>query len=49
MTVNYNDIKEIMVVKNWQNNVIVNCKPKSFNIYKVSDEICSKIKEITGK
>ena len=49
MTVDYNDIKEIMILKNWQNNVIINCKPKSFNIYKVSDEICSKIKEITGK
>lgn len=49
MSVNYDDIKEIVIVKNWQNNIIVNCKPKSFNIYKVSDEICTKIKEITGK
>lgn len=49
MTVNYADIKEVAVIKNWQNNVLINCKPKSFNIYKVSDEICNKIKEITGK
>lgn len=49
MTVDYNDIKEVLVVKNWQNNVLINCKPMSFNIYKVSDEICAKIKEITGK
>ena len=49
MTVSYADIKEVAVIKNWQNNVLINCKPKSFNIYKVSDEICNKIKEITGK
>ena len=49
MTVSYADIKQGAVIKNWQNNVLINCKPKSFNIYKVSDEICNKIKEITGK
>ena len=49
MTVYYADIKELDVIKNWQNNVIIICKPKNFNIYKVSDEICNKIKEITGK
>ena len=36
-------------MKNWQNNVLINCKPIGVNIYKVSDEICNKIKEITGK
>ena len=49
MTVNYVDIQKVVVIKNWQNNVLINCKPKSFNIYKVSDEICNKIKEIIGK
>lgn len=48
-TINYEDIKEVAVIKNWQNNVIINCKPIGVNIYKVSDEICNKIKEITGK
>lgn len=48
-TVNYGDIKEILIVKNWQNNVIINCTPIGINIYKISDEICNKIKEITGK
>ena len=47
--INYEDIKEVVVIKNWQNNVIINCKPIGVNIYKVSDEICNKIKEITGK
>ena len=36
MTVSYTDIHEVVVIKNWQNNVIFNCKPKSFNIYKLS-------------
>ena len=48
-TINYEEIKEIVVMKNWQNNVLINCKPIGVNIYKVSDEICNKIKEITGK
>ena len=48
-TVNYGDIKEILIVKNWQNNVIINCTPIGINIYKISDDICNKIKEITGK
>ena len=48
-TINYEDIKEVAVIKNWQNNVLINCKPIGVNIYKVSDEICNKIKEITGK
>lgn len=47
-TINYEDIKEVVVIKNWQNNVIINCKPIGVNIYKVSDEICNKIKEITS-
>ena len=48
-TINYEDIKEVSVVKTWQNNVLINCKPIGVNIYRVSDEICNKIKEITGK
>lgn len=47
-TINYEDIKEVVVMKNWQNNVFINCKPIGVNIYKVSDEICNKIKEITS-
>ena len=42
-TINYEEIKEIVVMKNWQNNVLINCKPIGVNIYKVSDEICNKI------
>lgn len=48
-TINYEEIKEIVVMKNWQNNVLINCKPIGVNIYKVSDEICARIKEITRK
>ena len=48
-TINYEDIQEVVVMKNWQNNVFINCKPIGVNIYKVSDEICNKIKEITSK
>lgn len=49
MEVNYAEINEVAVVKNWQNNVLFNCKSKSFNIYAISDEMCDKIKEITKK
>lgn len=45
-TTMYEDVKEVLVVKNWQNNVLINCKPIGVNIYKVSDEICNKIKNI---
>ena len=48
-TVDYNDIIEITNIKTWQNNVFINCKPIGINIYKVSDEIFNKIKEITNK
>ena len=48
-TVDYNDITEVALIKNWQNNVFINCKPIGINIYKVSDEIYNKIKEITKK
>ena len=48
-TTAYADVKEVLVVKNWQNNVIINCTPIGVNIYKVSDEICNKIKEIINK
>ena len=45
----YDDVKEVVVFKNWQNNVIINCNPIGVNIYKVSDEICNRIKEIINK
>lgn len=48
-TINYADIKEVSMVKTWQNNVLINCKPIGVNIYKVSDETYNKIKEITQK
>lgn len=48
-TINYSDIKEISVIKTWQNNVFINCKPIGVNIYKISDETTTKIKEITCK
>ena len=48
-TVNYEEIIDVTIIKNWQNNVFVNVKPMGFNIYKVSDEVCNKIKEITKK
>lgn len=48
-TVDYSDIIEITNIKTWQNNVFINCKPIGINIYKVSDEIYNKIKEITKK
>lgn len=48
-SVEYNDIIEITNIKTWQNNVFINCKPIGINIYKVSDEIFNKIKEITRK
>ena len=48
-TTTYEDVKEVAIVRNWQNNVIINCKPIGVNIYKVSDEICNKIKEIVNK
>lgn len=48
-TIDYNDIIEVAVIKTWQNNIFINCKPIGINIYKVSDEICNKIKEITKK
>ncbi len=45
----YEDVKEILVMKNWQNNVLINCKPIGVNIYKVSDDICQNIKKIINK
>lgn len=48
-TINYEDIKEITLIKTWQNNILINCNPIGVNIYKVSDEIYKKIKEITNK
>ena len=48
-TINYDDIIDISIIKTWQNNIFINIKPIGFNIYKVSDEICNKIKEIIKK
>ena len=48
-TVNYDDIKEITMIKTWQNNVFINCTPIGINIYKIDDETYNKIKEITKK
>jgi len=48
-TINYSDIKAISLIKTWQNTVVINCTPIGINIYKVSDEIYNKIKEITKK
>ena len=48
-TVTYEDIVDVTIMKTWQNNVFINVKPMGFNIYKVSDDICNKIKEIIKK
>lgn len=48
-TVNYEDIIDVTIMKTWQNNIFINVKPMGFNIYKVSDDICQKIKEIIKK
>ncbi len=48
-TVNYEDIIDVTIMKNWQNNIFINVKPMGFNIYKVSDDICQKVKEIIKK
>lgn len=48
-TIKYDEIIEVQLMKTWQNNVFINCKPIGVMLYKVSNEICSKIKEITGK
>ena len=45
-TVFYNNITETQKI---YGDFFINCKPIGVNIYKVSDEICNKIKEITGK
>lgn len=47
--VKYEDITEIALFKTWQNTIFINCKPIGINIYKVSDDIYKKIKEITKK
>lgn len=48
-TVLYSDISEIAMVKTWQTNVIINCKPFGVTIHKVSDDIFKRIKEITKR
>lgn len=48
-TINYEDIKEITLIKTWQNNVFINCKPIGINIYKISEDTYNNIKEITKK
>ena len=48
-SINYSDINEIRLFKTWQNNVLINCNPIGVNIYKISDDLYKKIKEITKK
>ena len=48
-TVEYSDVTEVTLIKTWQNNVFINCKPIGINIYKVSDETYQRIKDIINK
>ena len=48
-TIEYSDVTEVTLIKTWQNNVFINCKPIGINIYKVDDETYQKIKEIIKK
>ena len=48
-TVEYSDVTEVTLIKTWQNNVFIICKPIGINIYKVSDETYQKIKDIINK
>lgn len=48
-TINYEDIKEIALLKTWMKTIYINCKPIGINIYNVTDEIYAKVKEIIGK
>lgn len=48
-TVEYSDVTEVTLIKTWQNNVFINCKPIGINIYKVSDETYQRIKDIIKK
>ena len=47
--VEYSDVTEVTLIKTWQNNVFINCKPIGINIYKVSDETYQRIKDIIKK
>ena len=48
-TIEYNDVTEVTLIKTWQNNVFINCKPIGINIYKVDDETYQRIKDIIKK
>lgn len=48
-TIEYSDITEVTLIKTWQNNVFINCKPIGINIYKVDDATYQKIKDIIKK
>ena len=48
-TINYEDVSEVVIMKTWQNNIFINCKPIGINIYKLSEETCKRIKEIINK
>lgn len=48
-TIEYNNITEVTLIKTWQNNVFINCKPIGINIYKVDDATYQKIKDIIKK
>ena len=47
--IEYSDITEVTLIKTWQNNVFINCKPIGINIYKVDDATYQKIKDIIKK
>ena len=48
-TIKYEEINEIKIKKNVKNTVLINYTNDKLNIYKVSDEICTKIKNIINK
>ena len=48
-TIEYSDITEVTLIKTWQNNVFINCKPIGINIYKVDDDVYQRIKDIIKK
>ena len=48
-TIEYSDVTEVTLIKTWQNNVFINCKPIGINIYKVDDATYQKIKDIIKK
>ena len=45
-TIKYDEIIEVQVMKTWQINVFLNCKPIGAMLYKVSNEYTNIIQEI---